>query len=432
MNAVKLLNTINEQYQASLDGSLFDAEDNMKFSASIPVVDKVAYAEAIEYVVEKETVDTIEKEVEDLKESVSKRLEIIESSPKTLPQFIKGYDKQRFKEIDKDNFLFITSESAGSMAVYQSINRCETWRRVGGFFGLPTTDSKYSKNGIKSMDFTTDEVELEDGTKIPAVRAYWIDNNYRVKTSVINPLNGIYLDEEIVVDTTTAKFTNIGDLTSVQNVKKDKLVIYSETDGSKYNTFAMVKGGDKSIWIGVPFLSNNGNDERVSDVIIVDNIFYVAVTNNANRIYIVKIWQNEQGDFEKEIIIRDDTKYTNARLYFVNEKIWVVSYENNILEIDPKGDFIFKETNFKIQSSLTKYFTIFSDGKYLKLDTREIWKGVDFQYRIPEFQSISNYPALKNEIKTLMPIVKQGEKDTSEVGLVDFDFISKNPVIKGI
>jgi len=31
-----------------------------------------------------------------------------------------------------------------------------------------------------------------------------------------------------------------------------------------------------------------------------------------------------------------------------------------------------------------------------------------------------------------MPIVKQGEKDTSEVGLVDFDFISKNPVIKGI
>ena len=83
MNAVKLLNTINEQYQASLDGSLFDAEDNMKFSASIPVVDKVAYAEAIEYVVGKETVDIIEREVEDLKESVSKRLEIIESSPKT-------------------------------------------------------------------------------------------------------------------------------------------------------------------------------------------------------------------------------------------------------------------------------------------------------------------------------------------------------------
>jgi len=433
MNAVKLLKVINDQYQESLSGSLFDAEDNMKFSASIPLVDKIAYADAMEYAVEGETVDLIEKEVEDLKESVSKRIEVLGTAPKNLPQFVKDYDQQRMKEISENDFFFVTSESAGSMAIYQSTNRCETWRRVGGFYGLPSTDSKYSKNGISSMDFTTDIVELEDGTKIPAARVYWIDNNYRVKTSVVNPLNGIYLDEEIVVDTTTSKLTNIGDLTAVQNSKKDKLVIYSETDGNHYNVFAMVKGGDKSIWIGVPFLSNTGYDERVSDVIIIDDIFYVTVTNNTNRIYVVKIWQNEQGDFEKEIIIRDDVKFTYIKTYEVEGKIWVVSNEQKVLMIDPESDFIFKETEIAVYTGgINKYFTVLSDGRYLKTGTREIWKGTEYLYRIPEFQDEATYPALKNEIKTLMPIRKEGNSDYTEVGLIDFNLISETPVTKGL
>jgi hypothetical protein len=432
MNTAKLLKTIEEEFETSLDGSLFDAEDNMKFAASIPVIDKIAFSDLVEYAIEKYVLEQGGKELEDLKNGVEKRIDALNSPVKNIPQFIKDKSHQRFKEIDEDKFFFITSENAGSLAIYLSENRCDTWKRVGGFYGLPTTDSKYPKKGISSIDFTIDKVKLEDGTELPAARIYWIDTSYRIKTSVINPLNGIYLNEEIVVDTTAAKLVDVGNLVAVKNSRDDKLVIYSETDGNHYNAFAMVKGGNKSIWIGIPFLPNNGYDDKVSDVIVVDDDFYVTITNNTNRIYVVRITQNEQGDFEKEIIIRDDVKYTDVRTYLVGDKIWILSAEQNVLEINPKGDFVFKETSMNVHTG-SKYFTLLNDGRYLKANTNEVWEGSKRLYRLPEFINISaGYPALKNEIKTLMPINKINYEDGSEVGLVDFNLIDANPVVKGI
>ena len=147
---------------------------------------------------------------------------------------------------------------------------------------------------------------------------------------------------------------------------------------------------------------------------------------------VVKIWKNEQGDFEREIIIRDGVKYTNVRLYEVNGKIWVVSTEQKVLMVDPDGDFVFEETDFLIASTNTGYFTVLNDGRYLKKDTRQIWKDNVELYRIPEFQDNGKFPVMKNESKTLIPMTKQGESDSDEIGFIDFNYITEKSVIKGL
>jgi len=440
MTINRLLKTIRDEYQKSLEGTLFDAEDNMKFSASIPVVDKIAYSEALFYSIIKDVLDNENKNVDFILNSLIKRINVLNGTKTKLPLFNElsqnPANYQRFKEIDDDTFFFATSNGAGSLAVYMSGDRCNSFRRVGGYSNLPETDSKYSKGGLASIDLLKDEVTLEDGSKIPTARIFWIDSNYRIKNSVINPLNGIFLDEEVIVDNTIEKKVGAGEFFAIKNANDDKLIVYSEKNGDYFDVKAMVKGGGKSIWINIPLLSNNGKDDYVEDVIEVDGTFYVVVTNRTDRMFLAKIEKNEQGDFESTIISVDGKVYKDLRLFKVGNDLLIVSSTQNILAVDLTKDFFFVEKNTKLVggSTRTGYFTIFEDGRYVAPNTNKIYNFEnEMILELPEKINTEIPATMLIEYKTLIPYIENGSDGQSVIRLLDvYDISDDKPAVKGL
>jgi len=433
MNSVNFLKQITDEYENVLSGVENDSEDIMKFGASVSIVDKIAFSDALEYENALSELELKDKEIDGLKTSLKNRINVLNSTTKKMPQFITTASNQRLIEIDENNFFFVTTAGAGSIAVYQSTDRCDSWKRVGGYYSLPSTDSKYSKNSLASLSITKDEVTFDDGSKSDAARIYWIDSNYRIKTSVINPLNGIYLDEEIVVDTIEKKEVGIGSLRALNNISGDEIVVYSETDGSYSNAKCKIKGAGKSIWIGIPFLTRTGNNNDViHDIIVVDNVFYIAVSNSINRFYLVKIEKNAQGDFEKEIIEISGTAYKNVKLFEVGKEIWITSSEN-VLTVEPQKEFVFVFTNLGIASSTTSpLFTILPDGRYLKLNTKDIYKNEKHLFSLVEHFRVDKVATMSNETKTLIPFIPLTSEDGWEIKLFDMKDLVQNPTVKGI
>lgn len=434
-----LLKTIRDQFEASLEGTLFDAEDNMKFSASVPVIDKIAYNEALFYSVINDLIKDGKKDSDFLESSLIKRLNVLNGTKKKLPLFYELVEspasKQRFKEIDADTFFFVTTNGMGSLAVYMSGDRCYSWRRIGGYSNLPETDSKYSKNGIASMDFTKDKVTLEDGTKIPTARIFWIDSNFRIKDSVINPLNGIFLDEEVVVDNTVEKKIGVGDFFAQKNKAEDKIIVYSEKNGDFFDVKALAKGGDKSIWINVGMLTNNGADDYVEDVIEINGNFFAVVTNRKDRMYLAKIFKNEQGDFESEIISIDGKIFTELRLFQVGNDLQIISKEQKIVTVDLTGDFFFEKTNKQLigNSTRTGYFLVTQDGRYLSPNSNNIFEGEELSLILPERINVTIPSVSIIEYKTLIPYIEEGYDGNSVIKLLDiYNIFDNTPAVKGL
>lgn len=255
MTSNKVLNAIENEFVAYLDGDNYDSKDQMEFTSALGIMGNSARSESIHYtylnkLFNEKKLDTVNR-INKYKEVVNE----INSKPLCLPPLFASVPAHnRFIQLDDDNFILLTASTKGSLSMYLSSDKCLSWKRCAGYFGLPSTDTRYKIHDSIGIGVCLDTAVI-DGISRTVPRIFWVDNNSKLKTSTINPDNGIYLNEEVIIDTALAKSENIY---AKKNSVGDIILTYTEVVGTIHKAYTMVKGAGKSTWVNIPLIDHDG------------------------------------------------------------------------------------------------------------------------------------------------------------------------------